>query len=229
MSARGFFITGTDTDVGKTWIAAGLLAALNAQGHVTAAMKPIASGCRDTSEGLRNDDALLLMQHASLALPYESVNPCTFAEPVAPHIAARMAGHEIEIAPLETIFTTIAGHADYVIVEGVGGWQVPLNARETTADLAIAFGLPVILVVGMRLGCLNHALLSYESILNNGLTLAGWVANTIDPSFREFDENVQALRDRIAAPLLGVVPHLSCFDAVTIAQALEIKNLVDLV
>lgn len=227
MPARGFFITGTDTDVGKTWIAAGLLAALTAQGHVTAAMKPIASGCRDTPDGLRNDDAMLLMRHASLDLPYAQVNLYAFAEPVAPHIAARMAGCEIEIDALKATFETIASQADFLIVEGVGGWKVPLNERETTADLALALGLPVILVVGMRLGCLNHTLLTCESIISYGMTLAGWVANTIDPSFREFDENVQALRDRIATPLLGIVPNLSGFDADTVAHALHIKSLVE--
>jgi dethiobiotin synthetase len=221
MSARGFFITGTDTDVGKTWIAAGLLAALSAQGHVTAAMKPIACGCRDTPDGLRNDDAILLMQHASLALSYAQVNPYAFAEPVAPHIAAARAGCEIEIAPLRATFDTIVSHADCVIVEGVGGWRVPLNSRDTTIDLAIAFGLPVILVVGMRLGCLNHALLTYESIISHGLTPAGWVANTIDPLFYEWGENVQALNDRIAAPLLGIIPNLARFDANTVAQAID--------
>ncbi len=228
MSARGFFITGTDTDVGKTWVAAGLLAALSAQGHVTAAMKPIACGCWDTPDGLRNDDAVLLMRHASLALPYAQVNPYAFAEPLAPHIAAARAGREIEIAPLKTIFDAIHSRADYVIVEGVGGWQVPLNKRETTVDLALALDLPVILVVGMRLGCLNHALLSYDSIMGHGLTLAGWVANAIDPEFSELDENIQALCDRIMAPLLGIVPNLSDFDADRIARLLDIKSLVGL-
>jgi len=226
MTSRGFFITGTDTDAGKTWIAAGLLSALSARGYITAAMKPVASGCHDTPSGLRNDDALLLMRHASLALPYEQVNPYAFAEPVAPHIAAKMAGREIEIAPLKAMFDTIARQANYVIVEGVGGWKVPLNAHATTVDLAVALNLPVILVVRIRLGCLNHALLSCDSIVNHGLTLAGWVANTIGPSFREFDENVQALRDRIAAPLLGIVPNLPGFDAGAIAHALDMQSLV---
>ncbi len=223
MTARGFFVTGTDTNAGKTWVAAGLLSALGTRGYRTAAMKPIASGCTQTPDGLRNDDALLLMRHASLPLPYECVNPYAFAAPVAPHIAARASGRALEIAPLKMIFETITSQADYVIVEGVGGWKVPLNARETTADLARAFNLPVLLVVGMRLGCLNHALLSCDSIAASGLSLAGWVANIVDPSMQERDENIQALRERIAAPLLGIVPNLPAFDATAIAQALDIQ------
>lgn len=226
MATRGFFVTGTDTAVGKTWVAASLLSALSERGYITAAMKPIASGCTQTPSGLRNDDALLLMRHASLTLPYEQVNPYAFVEPVAPHIAARMTGCEIEIAPLKTTFDTIASQADYLIVEGVGGWKVPLNARETTADLAVALNLPVILVVGMRLGCLNHALLSCDSIVGHGLSLAGWVANTIDPAFRVFNENIQALRDRIPAPLLGTIPHLPDFDAQRIRHVLDMEGLM---
>ncbi|MEO5574330.1 MAG: dethiobiotin synthase [Gammaproteobacteria bacterium] len=226
MTARGFFVTGTDTNAGKTWIAAGLLSALGARGHSTATMKPIASGCTQTPNGLRNDDALLLMRHASLPLPYECVNPYAFAAPVAPHIAAQASGRVIEIAPLKMIFEKISSQADYVIVEGVGGWKVPINVHETTVDLAVALNLPVILVVGMRLGCLNHALLTCNSIVSYGLTLAGWVANTIDTSYLEFDANVQALHNRIPAPLLGITPHLPHFDAGRISQALAMENLM---
>lgn len=222
---KGFFVTGTDTGVGKTWVAAGMLATLCAQGYTTAAMKPVASGCVETRDGLRNEDALLLMRYATLTLPYEAVNPYAFAAAQAPHLAAMATQRRIDIAPIMATFAAHAGKADYVIVEGIGGWKVPLNEHQTTADLAAAFGLPVILVVGMRLGCLNHALLSCESIARHGLTLAGWVANTVDPSFRELQANISALQYRIAAPLLGTIPYLPRFEAKAIAQTLQLHKL----
>ncbi|MBI2779733.1 MAG: dethiobiotin synthase [Gammaproteobacteria bacterium] len=222
---RGFFITGTDTDVGKTWVTAGVLTALAARGHTTAAMKPVSAGCIETDEGLRNGDALILQRHATLNLPYAQINPYAYAAPIAPHIAATRLGQRIEIAPIKAIFDDMARRADYVVVEGAGGWRVPLNEHETIADLAQALGLPVILVVGMRLGCLNHALLSCESIARQGVPLAGWVANSACPEFPELQENIDALRERIDAPLLGVIPHLREFDAQVIASHLDFKSI----
>ncbi|MDX1251354.1 MAG: dethiobiotin synthase [Gammaproteobacteria bacterium] len=222
---RGFFITGTDTEVGKTWVAAVLLAALKARGHTTAAMKPVSAGCIETPEGLRNEDALILQRHATLALPYERINPYAFAPPIAPHIAAARIGQRIDIAPIKTIFHSIAPQADYMIVEGAGGWRVPLNERETIADLAKALDLPVILVVGMRLGCINHALLSCESITGHGVKLAGWVANSILPDFAELEENIDTLRHRIDAPLLGTLPHMTELDAALAARHLNLSHL----
>lgn len=222
---RGFFITGTDTDVGKTWVTAGVLAALATHGHTTAAMKPVSAGCIETAEGLRNGDALILQRHATLNLPYAQINPYAYAAPIAPHIAAMRLGQRIEIAPIKAIFDDIAQRVDYVVVEGAGGWRVPLNEREAIADLAQALGLPVILVVGMRLGCLNHALLSCESIARQGVPLAGWVANSACPEFPELQENVDALRERISAPLLGMIPHLREFDAQVIASHLDFKSI----
>jgi len=219
---KGFFVTGTDTDVGKTRIAAGLLHMLAARGHTTAAMKPVSAGCHDTVHGLRNDDALCLQRHATLALPYGQVNPYAYAAAIAPHIAAAQSGDAIDIAHLKKLFDDMAQRVDSVIVEGAGGWLVPINDHETMANVAQALGLPVILVVGMRLGCLSHALLSVESIAHHGLPLAGWVANTLNPDFTPLQDNIDALRARINAPLLGVVPHLENVDAESVGRYLNL-------
>lgn len=223
---RGFFITGTDTDVGKTWVTLGVLEALAAAGCRTAAFKPVASGGIDTEEGLRNGDAMLLQRASTLALAYEEVNPYLFRPPIAPHLAAQDAGVRIELARIKTQFDALAARAEMVIVEGAGGWLVPLNERETIADMAKCLGLPVILVVGMRLGCLNHALLSVQSIAQHGVPLAGWVANAMQPEFAERERNVAALCERIGAPLLGRVPHLAQRDVKQIAAALDVKNIL---
>lgn len=202
---HGYFITGTDTGVGKTRIASALLAAFNSRGYSTAAMKPVATGCVNTAQGLRNDDALALQRHASLPLTYEQVNPYAFEPAIAPHLAAAQAGQTIDLMRIKHGLDNLAVRSDAVIVEGAGGWQVPLNRDTTIADLAHTLGLPVILVVGMRLGCLNHALLSVESIEQSGLPLAGWVANVIDPAMQCIEENIATLRERIAAPWLGTM------------------------
>lgn len=223
---RGFFITGTDTGVGKTRVALGLLNALAAAGYRTAAMKPVACGVIETQADPGNEDALLLQQQASVSLAYDAVNPYLFAAPIAPHLAAQRAGRHIEIAHIKKVFDEISAQADCVMVEGVGGWCVPLNGRETSADLAVALGLPMVLVVGIRLGCLNHALLTCESITRYGLPLAGWVANVVTPGFTELEENIAALSERITAPLLGVVPYLPALDARQVGQCLNMENLL---
>lgn len=220
---RGFFITGTDTDAGKTWVALGLLKVLADAGCRTAAFKPVACGGIETAQGLRNEDALLLGEHATLRASYEEVNPYFFAAPIAPHLAAHDAGVRIDLTRIKAQFDMLAARADVVIVEGAGGALVPLNEGETMADMARLLGLPVVLVVGMRLGCLNHALLSAESIAHHGLKLAGWVANAIQPEFSELERNIEALRERIAAPLLGRVPYLPQRDVNQIAAALDAK------
>lgn len=222
--SRGFFVTGTDTGVGKTVITLGLMQYLQDQGFTVAGMKPVASGCERTAAGLRNDDALQLQRQASMALDYSLVNPVALEPAIAPHIAAARSGTRIDLTRIRHAFDDLAARADRVVVEGVGGWRVPLNDRDTVADLALALGLDVILVVGMRLGCLNHALLSAEAIAADGLRLAGWVANVLQPAPEALDDNVTALKTRLSAPLLGVVPAMTRCAAGTVAGVLQIKS-----
>lgn len=218
--AKGYFITGTDTGVGKTLISCALLHVLNQRGLRSAGLKPIASGAMPTPEGLRNEDALALQAAAGVRLPYPQVNPYCFEQPIAPHIAARQADVCIELSVIVSAYQQAASQADIVIVEGVGGWLVPINAHETTADLARALGLPVILVVGVRLGCLNHALLTHQGIAASGLPLAGWVANIVSDEAAA-EENIHTLQQRWPdIPLLGVVPRQARVDAVNVAGCL---------
>jgi dethiobiotin synthetase len=205
--ARGVFITGTDTGVGKTLVAAGLLHALARRGLRAAGMKPIASGCLRTSQGLRNEDAECLRRYANVPASYEETNVYAFEPPVAPHIAAAEAGVQIEIAPIRRAFAVLEQRADRIVVEGVGGWRVPINAHEDVADLARALGLPVLLVVGMRLGCLNHARLTAEAVRNAHLEWAGWVASCVEPRFERLDENLESLSRLLPGPCLGVLAH----------------------
>lgn len=222
---RGYFITGTDTGVGKTAVTLGLMQALQAAGHSVAAMKPVASGGRSTPAGLRNDDALSLQQQASIKLDYELINPCCYAPAIAPHIAAEQAGTLIEKDKIISNYNKIEGCADCVLVEGAGGWQVPLSADETLADLARALDLDVIMVVAMRLGCLNHALLTAESIVRQGCTLAGWVANRIAPDTGMVDENIQALDARLACHRLGTIPYQRDISAKFVADHISLPGL----
>lgn len=202
----GLFVTGTDTGVGKTRAAAALLAWGTGEGLRMAGMKPVASGCRITDAGLRNDDALSLMASSSVPATYEQVNPYAFEPPVAPHLAAAAVGVAINKTRIFAAFRDLAARADRVIVEGVGGWLVPIDLAETMADVAAGLALPVVLVVGVRLGCLNHALLTAQAIRSRGLTLAGWVANAIDPQCELGDRNVDTLTALLGAPPLAVLP-----------------------
>jgi len=204
---RGFFVTGTDTGVGKTRVSAGLLKALSKAGHKTVGMKPVASGAEQIADGPRNEDALELQRAASLKRDYSLVNPYCFAPPIAPHIAALDAQVEISLDPIRAAFAELCRDADAVVVEGVGGWQVPLSPSLELPDLAREFGLPVLLVVGLRLGCLNHALLTARAIRADGLELAGWVANAIDPGFQRPEANLATLAAELGTPLLGALPH----------------------
>lgn len=223
---RGLFITGTDTGVGKTWITAGLLAALRAQGLRACGMKPIATGCMATPHGLRNEDALRLQgESASPASPYELINRYAFAPAASPHLAAQMTGEHIDTALIRADLRQLAGQSDYVLVEGVGGWHTPINEDETIADLARVLDLPVVLVVGIRLGCINHALLSSDAIEESGIALAGWIANVVSPDMALIEGNIDTLRGHIAAPLLGTVPSLPAFDAERIGGFLETRPL----
>lgn len=204
---KGFFVTGTDTEVGKTRISVGLMGCLQQQGLTVAGMKPVASGCESTERGLRNEDALALMLQANVKLPYQLINPFAFEPAIAPHIAAQQQDETIDLAVIRQKYDIICQKADAVVVEGAGGWLVPLNEQQTMADLAAEIKLPIVLVVGIRLGCINHALLTAKVIQQQGLPLAGWVANELDNS-SEADEMVMTLTQRIDAPCLGRVPYL---------------------
>lgn len=202
------FITGTDTAVGKTLIGCALLDLLKSDGVSTVAFKPVAAGARPTPAGLRNDDAELLMAKATASVSYADVNPVTLAAAIAPHIAARQAGFVIDIEQLATACGLLRQHAQFVLVEGAGGWLVPLGPTRTMADLAARLEFPVLLVVGLRLGCLNHALLTVDNIEARGLEVAGWIANQVQPDMPAVEDNIATLRARIRAPLLGRVGWL---------------------
>ena len=222
-SVPGYFITGTDTGVGKTVVTLGLMQYLQQQGVTVAAMKPVAAGCEQTAAGLRNDDAVQLMQQSSISLDYDQVNPYAFEPAIAPHIAASQCGVRIEPERILRTYSELTDLVDCVLVEGAGGWLVPLNDSATMADLAVQLGLNTILVVGIRLGCLNHALLSAAAIQSSGLKFAGWVANCL-PSTRAgaVDENINSLKSRISAPLLGIVPALSGVSAKAVAGCVSL-------
>ncbi len=209
MAKKAFFITGTDTNVGKTLVAAGLLVAAKNSGLTTAALKPIAAGCEKTETGLRNADALLLQSVITQPLHYEQINPIALEAAIAPHIAAQHEKRSLSVDRLAGFCRGILSSADFTIVEGAGGWRVPINPRETMADLAKTLKLPVIMVVSMRLGCLNHALLTAEAIMRDGLSLAGWVGNCMDADMPSLPENIDSLLARLPAPCLAVVPFLS--------------------
>lgn len=221
----GVFITGTDTDCGKTTVSLGLMAAWQARGLRVLGMKPVATGCDPTPAGLRNRDALRLQAQGSSDAPYPLINPYAFAPPIAPQLAADRAGVAIAPGPIADAYRTLAAAADRVVVEGMGGWRVPLGPRLWLGDLARALELPVILVVGLKLGCLNHALLSAESIRAQGHRLAGWIGNGIDPALSARDENIATLAALIEAPCLGVVPWLHQPTAATLAGMLRLESL----
>jgi dethiobiotin synthetase len=206
---RGWFITGTDTGVGKTRIACLLLEALAREGRRAVGMKPVASGCRETVAGLRSEDAERLLAASGVAVDYAEVNPYAFAPAMAPHLAAHESGVEIRNEKILESFQRLRQKAPWLVVEGVGGWMVPLGERLTMADVARAMRLPAILVVGLRLGCLNHALLTAAAIQREGVPLAGWIANQIDPAMTHVDQNIAALNESIAAPLLARFPYRS--------------------
>lgn len=209
MAKKAFFITGTDTDVGKTLVAASLLVAAKQMGLSTAALKPVAAGCEKTENGLRNSDALLLQSVITQQLIYEQVNPIALTLPIAPHIAALQEKRNLSVERLAGFCRGVLNSANVTLVEGAGGWRVPINPSETLADLAKVLQLPVILVVGIRLGCLNHALLTFEAVVRDGLPVAGWVANCIDADMPALAENIESLRARLPVPCLGVVPFLA--------------------
>ncbi len=217
-----WFLTGTDTEIGKTFVACALLHAARTRGLKAVGMKPVAAGADEVGNERINEDAALLRAAGSFDPGLATLNPYCLKSPIAPHIAAAEEGITIEPAPIRSAFERLAARADVVVVEGAGGFLVPLGPGFDTADLARALDLPVILVVGMRLGCINHALLTAEAITARGLALAGWVANRIDPDMLRFDENLATLEARIGAPLLGIVPH--CDDPASAARHLRLPD-----
>ena len=201
-----FFVTGTDTEVGKTFVSVRLLHALRRAGRVVLAMKPVAAGCEETEEGWRNEDVEALRDAASFPVDREIMNPYLFLPPISPHLAAAEAGVAIEMDVLRRHLAALKVQADLVLVEGAGGWLSPLSHTATMADLAAALELPVLLVVGLRLGCLNHALLTFEAIRRSGLPWIGWVANCVDPAMSRLEDNLAYLVGKLGAPL-AVVAH----------------------
>lgn len=211
----GIFVTGTDTGVGKTFISAALVRAMRLSGIDAWAMKPVASGSVDAAEGLRNEDALALIDAMRTPLPaaavaeppdYATVNPYALRDPIAPHLAAANDGVEVELGPIRSAYLELAARSRFVLVEGAGGWAIPLSEHRMQGDLPLALGLPVLLVVGVRLGCINHALLSARAIRGDGLELAGWIANTVDPALPQADEAIDTIACHLDAPL-AVVPR----------------------
>lgn len=221
------FITGTDTEVGKTFITAGLLKAFEKQGYTTLGLKPVSAGCEVTEDGLRNEDALALQQAATEKVVYEVVNPVAYEPAIAPHIAAMEKGKLLTASSLEGFVRgALLKPAKVKLIEGAGGWFTPLNYRETLADLVKKLEVPVILVVGMRLGCLNHALLTVAALQASGLRLAGWVANQIDPEMSRYEENLETLKQMIDAPCLGEVPFVEGATADQVAEHLSVSEMI---
>ncbi|MCX2800356.1 dethiobiotin synthase [Microbulbifer thermotolerans] len=225
--AQCYFVAGTDTEVGKTYTTAALLASAAARGLRTAAVKPVASGCEETADGLRNSDALLLQEAMTLDLPYQQVNPFALAPAIAPHIAAREAGRRLDLGRMAGVCRGVmSAGADLVLIEGAGGWRTPLGPGAFLSQLPRELNIPVILVVGMRLGCINHALLSAEAIRRDGLALAGWVANFIGRDMARAEENLATLRSLVPAPLLGTLPFDTAADYRRAAVHLDLAPLL---
>lgn len=226
MSTHGFFVLGTDTNVGKTVFTMSLLAGLKAKGYSTIGLKPVASGSQLTSEGLRNADALNLQKAASIALDYERVNPFCFEAPIAPHIAASLQNCFLRVGSiLEACQTTLNYPADYCVIEGIGGIYVPLNKKETFIDLVRVIDFPIILVVGLRLGCLNQALLTWKCLHADRLKVVGWVANQLDPEMKCVHENVDFLRSFLPVPCLGFIPFAENINACDFSSLIDYKIL----
>jgi dethiobiotin synthetase len=218
---KGYFVTGTSTGVGKTLVSCALLHAFALRGKTAVGMKPVASGCGDG----RGADMELLAAASTVTAPSELLNPYALIQPIAPHIAAQQAGIEIDVDTIHQSWLKLKTIADVVIVEGIGGFLVPLNDHQDGGDMAQALGLPVVLVVGMQLGCLNHALLTARAVRAAGLVLAGWVANRIDPQMAVFDENVLALEQRLDCPLLAVLPFEPTADAKKLSALLNVSEM----
>ena len=217
------FVTGTDTAVGKTLVALCLLHVLKDRGIDAAGMKPVAAGTVSDTGPPRNNDALALIEASQVQLPYELVNPFCFTEPIAPHIAADEENNPIDTAVIKRAYTEISTLTNFVVVEGAGGWLVPISASQTMADLVLDMKWPVVLVIGLRLGCLNHALLTAESIRHKGVTFAGWIGSHVNPVFYKAEQNIATLRSRIDAPCLGIFPY--CENTVAEKMSIHLDTL----
>jgi dethiobiotin synthetase len=225
--SQGVFVTGTDTGCGKTEISCALMAVLQQRGLCVLGMKPVATGCEPGPGGLRNGDALRLAAQGSTPARYGDVNPYAFEPAIAPHIAAAEAGVAMDFRPILDAYARLSARSDRVVVEGVGGWRVPLGPDTDVAAMARALGLPVVLVVGLRLGCISHALLTAESIAAEGMVLAGWVGNLLDPQMARIQENICAIGERIGAPCLGLMPWRPGASAEDLAGLLDPAPLLE--
>ncbi|MGH8581404.1 MAG: dethiobiotin synthase [Gammaproteobacteria bacterium] len=224
---RGLFVTGTDTGVGKTLVATGIMTCYRQGGHSVLGMKPVACGAVMTKQGLRNQDALQLQSAGSWRVPYERVNPYCYAPPVAPYIAATEQGVEIALSTIVAAQRWLVRRADRLVVEGVGGWRVPLSKTLDVATLAARLGYPVVLVVGLRLGCINHALLTAEAIIGDGLALHGWIASQVDRDYAESEATLALLSERVKAPALGFLPWSSSPQPAWVADRLSCESTND--
>jgi len=220
----GIFITGTDTGIGKTHVTLSLIKSLQQQGLRVAGMKPVASGAELVNGELRNEDALLIQKTAGAEPPYDLINPYCFAPPVSPHLAARQAGVEIDLQHINECYQQLAAESDMVIVEGVGGWLAPLSHQHTVADLAQQLKLPVVLVVGIRLGCLNHAALTYKEIKQSGLKILGWVANACDAETQNIDAQIEYLSERLGQAPLVKLGHTESPISTDVNNILDLLN-----
>ncbi|MGJ7615391.1 MULTISPECIES: dethiobiotin synthase [unclassified Variovorax] len=225
MTRRHWFVTGTDTGIGKTLVSTAMLHLLAGSGLRAVGMKPVAAGAEDIDGGWRNEDVEQLAAAGNVDAPLALRCPYLLRAPMSPHLAAKEEGVRIALPPMLSAFAELAARADAVVVEGVGGFCVPFCDDLDSAELAVALGLPVVLVVGLRLGCLSHALLTAEAVRARGLVLAGWVASVVDPSMLAPQANLQTLRARLGAPLLGVVPHLAHPDAAQAARHIDLRAL----
>ncbi len=212
---KSFFITGTDTDIGKTTAALALMRNLKLKGYSVGAFKPVAAGCHKTAAGLRNDDALKLQALCSANVDYTLLNPYVYKASIAPHIAAEQTRHPIDINYIKQCYENIRSLADYMIVEGAGGWLVPINRQQSMADVAKALNIPVVVVVGMKLGCINHSLLTFDAIKQHDCQIVGWIANTLVPDMDNFTENLDFLKHKLSAPLLATIPYMKSANSET--------------
>ena len=223
-----YFITGTDTNIGKTLVSCALLNALSKKRKGVVGMKPIATGCHETPDGLLSEDVEKLRAASDIKAHLSLVNPYAFIPPIAPHIAAQLTKTKIDLTVIHEAFKQLQNMAEAVIVEGIGGFKVPIDVRATTIDIVRTLQLPIILVVGVKLGCLNHALLTLDAIHSSRLRLEAWVANCIDPSMELVEENIKTLQQRIPAPLLGTIPFTQNLTPQKAASHLDIYRLSEI-